>query len=883
MKTLCIWLTLVTLGVVGTGLGGCASGGGGGGGGAADDGNSDAPTGQEGQDDGDGDGTDEEGATDNGSEGDQQAGDQPEDEQSDDAEDLRGCGGAPPFTIGAAENPRYRLIPSAPVPRIIREGERPAQKDLSGFVPTPCNQGTLNSCVGWSGAYGLMTYLAAYNGDDWVDLDRTDRHFSPTFVFNQVNAFRLGRSSSNSCELAGTFLSDLFTLLRDTGCVTWQDMPYTVDDCGTQPTGGVVGQAASFRIAYFRQVETDVATLRSYLNQDIPVLVVMMIGEAFFGLGEGDVYATAEDEFAHAMLVVGYDDGLQAIKLMNSWGTAWGDGGFGFVSYDVLETATREAYVVGNELASGGEGAVSATLGKLGPTAQTTDGVINPLIDTDGDGYPDTLELEFGFDPLVPDENEDFVEIADGDRDGWPDETEEAYGTDPGSPEDFPYNEDYEFPEHFFDVVLGTDDDADQVPNDVDNCREIANPDQADTDGDGLGDACDDAARVRLAITKLDVDAGTGRGPAVGDGVLAYEPVGGTTLAWVRAGETTSRDVVVPPGMNADSRAFTFAGTRLVGRDRLGGGLFVFDTADETSVATPAASINMGTFGNAVSWAADGDLIATINAVTTTEDGPGRRIKMVDISNLAALTVTAFASDPVEEPEIIALDAAARHVVVHGGDSLYWYDVDAPDSAPQEFDIGPLSLTAGWGTFLEVSGDYVAYFDADDNFSLLQLSSGAVTQPDRQPARVGWGLDLARNRFAYLVRQTADDGTTISLANRAIAGDVEDVAALVDPASEFVNGVDDTDGRVGFGSAVTITPNGSLVFVSGEPTVGVETGERLYVSADGGAFLAIEDQDDPQGVLRAAGAAASNNLLGFLIPEADGAGMSVGYALLPPG
>ncbi len=36
------------------------------------------------------------------------------------------------------------------------------------------------------------------------------------------------------------------------------------------------------------------------------------------------------------------------------------------------------------------------------------------------------------------------------------------------------------------------DNDGDGVPNDSDNCADIANADQADLDGDGLGDVCDD-------------------------------------------------------------------------------------------------------------------------------------------------------------------------------------------------------------------------------------------------------------------------------------------------------------------------------------------------------------------------------------------------------
>lgn len=34
--------------------------------------------------------------------------------------------------------------------------------------------------------------------------------------------------------------------------------------------------------------------------------------------------------------------------------------------------------------------------------------------------------------------------------------------------------------------------DNDGVPNSRDNCPYVANPDQVDTDGDGIGDVCDD-------------------------------------------------------------------------------------------------------------------------------------------------------------------------------------------------------------------------------------------------------------------------------------------------------------------------------------------------------------------------------------------------------
>jgi Thrombospondin type 3 repeat len=102
-------------------------------------------------------------------------------------------------------------------------------------------------------------------------------------------------------------------------------------------------------------------------------------------------------------------------------------------------------------------------------------------------------------------------------------------------------------------VATVADQDGDGVPDDVDNCLAVNNPDQADEDHDGIGDVCDDCPHIANVAQADEDNDGVGDvcdpRPGMADKIVFFLPfnspneiadwnTGGANATWAVAGGT---------------------------------------------------------------------------------------------------------------------------------------------------------------------------------------------------------------------------------------------------------------------------------------------------------------------------------------------------------
>ena len=240
------------------------------------------------------------------------------------------------------------------------------QPDFDLSMPTPRNQGSnQGSCLAFAVGYAARSYVWSKNNN--LNFNYSDNVvFSPEFIYNSL------KPSGLPCSV-GLHPEHVFDLLIEKGVCSWSCMPYSAQNgCTNLPSQSQLTEAMAFKIdTFFRVEDLSVNNLKAILFDKNPIIAGVQTSQAF-KQASGSYVWSSQDTSAitgdHGLVICGWDDTKGengAWKVMNSWGTGWSDGGFGWIDYGHLQSIVRttqggleEVFVLAND---GCDGSLTGT------------------------------------------------------------------------------------------------------------------------------------------------------------------------------------------------------------------------------------------------------------------------------------------------------------------------------------------------------------------------------------------------------------------------------------------------------------------------------------------------------------------------------------------
>jgi C1A family cysteine protease len=201
------------------------------------------------------------------------------------------------------------------------------------------DQEDTGSCVGWASTDGLMRWHMVK-----AKKLNPDQMLSPRFTWmasKEIDEFT--SRPETFIEELGTTLKASMDVLRKFGSVPEDMLPFKINTTMYKGSSKeFYSVAAQRKIAAYYNLKTNLNDWKNWLYRVGPIMAGTMIDESWDNAAKTDGYI---DRFlprtargGHAFVICGYRrDGYFIAR--NSWGTSWGDNGYGYVSPEYIRSA----------------------------------------------------------------------------------------------------------------------------------------------------------------------------------------------------------------------------------------------------------------------------------------------------------------------------------------------------------------------------------------------------------------------------------------------------------------------------------------------------------------------------------------------------------------
>jgi len=201
--------------------------------------------------------------------------------------------------------------------------------DLRAELPVPYDQGSLGSCT--------ANAIAAA-----IQFDQAKQGLSvtmPSRLFIYYNERAIEHTVNSD---AGAMIRDGIKSVAGIGVCSEALWAYDIEKFAQKPPDSCYQDGLKHLALKYKRITQHLSKMQACLAEGYPFVAGITVYQSFESphvSQTGMVPMPAQDEQAlggHAVLAVGYDNGKQMFIFRNSWGTDWGDKGYGYLPYTYL-------------------------------------------------------------------------------------------------------------------------------------------------------------------------------------------------------------------------------------------------------------------------------------------------------------------------------------------------------------------------------------------------------------------------------------------------------------------------------------------------------------------------------------------------------------------